>query len=87
MVPLHRVSFCLHTAGAAATVPMVLIVCSAILASIGFGALWVILPQEDIVDKDGTVDWVGACLGICSLVIFNFVWKYVSHDYFNILTK
>jgi hypothetical protein len=64
-----------------------LIISRAILASIGFAALWLILPREDVVDKEGTVDWIGACLGICALVTFSFVWKYAVPRYFVIPTN
>jgi hypothetical protein len=39
-------------------------------------ALWLVLPPETAVDKEGSVDWSGASLGLVGLVLFNFVWKY-----------
>jgi hypothetical protein len=47
----------------------------AILGAIFFVVLWLVLPPESSVDKEGKVDWIGAFLGICGLVLFNFVWK------------
>jgi hypothetical protein len=47
----------------------------AILGAVLFATLLWVLPHESSVDKEGKVDWVGAFLGICALVLFNFVWK------------
>lgn len=41
-----------------------------------YTTLWIVLPSELPVDKGGSVDWIGACLGLSALVLFNFVWKY-----------
>jgi hypothetical protein len=34
-----------------------------------------VLPNENAPDKDGSVDWVGAGLGVGALIVFNVVWK------------
>ncbi|KAG9237889.1 major facilitator superfamily domain-containing protein [Amylocarpus encephaloides] len=49
--------------------------CITILGALLFTALWAILPHEEVVDKEGTVDWIGAVLGISALITFNFVWN------------
>lgn len=48
---------------------------SAILTAV----LAYLLPKETPVDKDGKIDYVGAALGLGSLIVFNVVWKYVIH--------
>ena len=52
-----------------------LMISRAILGAILFVALWLVLPRESPIDREGKVDWIGACLGICALILFNFVWK------------
>jgi len=47
----------------------------AILGSIVFAALWVLLPHENAVDKHGHIDWIGAALGTSGLIVFNVAWK------------
>ncbi|KUJ14948.1 MFS general substrate transporter [Mollisia scopiformis] len=47
----------------------------AILGGVLFGALWFVLPPENAVDKEGSVDWLGAFIGLTSLILFNFVWN------------
>lgn len=47
-----------------------------ILGMVLFGALWFVLPNETVMNVDGDVDWFGAFLGLTSLILFNFVWKY-----------
>ncbi|KAK0390682.1 hypothetical protein NLU13_0185 [Sarocladium strictum] len=37
--------------------------------------LWVVLPEEHPVDKGGKIDYVGAFLGLGSLLLFNFTWN------------
>jgi MFS family permease len=50
--------------------------CRAILGTVFYIALWLVLPPDTAVDKEGNVDWFGASLGLVGLVLFNFVWKY-----------
>jgi len=38
----------------------------------------VAIPGDEPVDPEGTIDWVGAYLGVGALILFNFVWKCVS---------
>jgi len=38
----------------------------------------VAIPADEPVDPEGTIDWVGAYLGVGALILFNFVWKCVS---------
>lgn len=45
------------------------------LSAVLFGLLFVLLPQEVPVDKGGKIDYAGACLGVTSLLLFNFVWN------------
>lgn len=40
-----------------------------------FGGLALLLPKEQPVDKGGKIDYMGACLGLGSLLLFNFCWK------------
>lgn len=46
----------------------------AICTSAVFLALVLLLPQEEVFDKDGKIDYVGAVLGLGGLAIFNVVW-------------
>lgn len=49
----------------------------ALLGTLVFGSLAIVLPTETPVSKDDTMDWVGSALGISAFIMFNFVWKYV----------
>ena len=40
-----------------------------------YGAAIFLSPQDEPVDPNGKVDWVGAYLGVGGLILFNFVWK------------
>jgi hypothetical protein len=40
-----------------------------------FSCLWLVLLPESAVDKEGSIDWLGAILGLSALILFNFVWK------------
>ena len=33
------------------------------------------MPREKPLDPNGKIDYIGACLGLGSLLLFNFVWK------------
>jgi len=33
------------------------------------------IPNDPPPDPDGQIDWVGACLGVAGLILFNFVWN------------
>lgn len=37
--------------------------------------LWLVLPREEPVDKHGSIDYVGAALGLGSLLLYNIAWK------------
>lgn len=50
----------------------------AILSALNITALWALLPREVPVDRGGKIDWIGAGLGTGALIVFNFVWKYVT---------
>lgn len=41
-----------------------------ILAGLAF-----LMPKETPVDKGGKIDYIGAVLGLSSLLLFNVVWK------------
>jgi hypothetical protein len=45
------------------------------LGALLFAGLYFVLPNEDASDKDGSVDWVGAGLGVGALIEFNVAWK------------
>ncbi|KAJ9203079.1 hypothetical protein DTO164E3_2550 [Paecilomyces variotii] len=47
----------------------------AALGAATFLPLSAILPKEVPVDREGKIDWVGAGLGTCALILFNFVWN------------
>lgn len=47
----------------------------AVLGAVIYGAAIIIVPGDERLDPDGTIDWVGAYLGVAGLVLFNFVWK------------
>lgn len=47
----------------------------AIMAAVVLGALWILLPQEKPVDRQGKIDWIGAVLGTSGLIVFNVAWK------------
>ncbi|KAH8812257.1 major facilitator superfamily domain-containing protein [Xylogone sp. PMI_703] len=47
----------------------------AILATLILAALWVLLPPERPVDRNGKIDWVGAILGTGGLIVFNVAWN------------
>ena len=38
-------------------------------------ALIAIIPKEEPLDPDGKIDFIGAVLGMGSLLLFNFTWK------------
>lgn len=44
------------------------------LSAAVFIGLGLLLPKEEAVDRHGKIDYVGAVLGLGSLVIFNVVW-------------
>jgi hypothetical protein len=48
---------------------------SAGLGVLIYTALCMVLPPESAVDKEGTIDWFGAFLGLSALILFNFAWK------------
>lgn len=50
----------------------------ALLGIMVYGGLALFMPREEPVSKNQRMDWVGSVLGVCGLIIFNFVWKYVS---------
>ncbi|KAK1241325.1 hypothetical protein MKX08_001299 [Trichoderma sp. CBMAI-0020] len=47
----------------------------AVLGAIIFGAAIISVPDDEPLDPDGSVDWIGAYLGVAGLVLFNFVWN------------
>ncbi|KAF2160377.1 hypothetical protein M409DRAFT_34162, partial [Zasmidium cellare ATCC 36951] len=46
-----------------------------IMMAVVTGVLFFILPKEQPVDPKGRIDYVGAFLGVASLIMFNFVWN------------
>ncbi|KAI8284082.1 putative MFS-type transporter [Colletotrichum sp. SAR11_57] len=48
---------------------------TALLGSVIFGLFIIIVPGEPTpMDPLGKVDYIGAYLGVCGLILFNFVW-------------
>lgn len=47
----------------------------ALLGAVVFGGLFFAFPKEQPVDKGGKIDYMGAALGLSSLLLFNFAWK------------
>jgi hypothetical protein len=41
------------------------------------GSLFAVLPKDEPVDKEGSIDFGGIALGVGGLLLFNFAWKYV----------
>lgn len=46
-----------------------------LMGSLVYAAAIVNVTQDQPVDPSGSVDWVGAYLGVAGLILFNFVWK------------
>ena len=51
--------------------------CRALLGTLVFGSLAIVMPHETPVSEGESMDWTGSVLGISGIIIFNFVWKYV----------
>ncbi|KAI0057295.1 MFS general substrate transporter [Artomyces pyxidatus] len=51
------------------------ICCSAISGTFVFATVYLSIPADDPVDRDGSIDFVGAYLGVGGLILFNFVWN------------
>lgn len=49
----------------------------ALLGTLVFGSLAIVIPSETAVSKEENMDWIGSVLSIAGLITFNFVWKYV----------
>ncbi|KAL2859396.1 MFS general substrate transporter [Aspergillus pseudodeflectus] len=47
----------------------------AIVGTVIFASLAVLLPSDYPVDKNGRIDWVGAFLGTAGLIVFNVSWN------------
>ncbi|EOO02160.1 putative efflux pump antibiotic resistance protein [Phaeoacremonium minimum UCRPA7] len=47
----------------------------ALLGAVVFGGLFFAFPKEQPVDKGGKIDYMGAALGLSSLLLFNFAWN------------
>jgi hypothetical protein len=54
---------------------------SALLTVVIFISLFLVLPRETPVDKNGGIDYVGSILGLGGLILFGFVWKYVQFSW------
>lgn len=48
----------------------------ALLGTLVFCSLALMMPKEVPVSNGEKMDWTGSVLGISGLVLFNFVWKY-----------
>ncbi|KAH8811053.1 major facilitator superfamily [Xylogone sp. PMI_703] len=47
----------------------------AILCTVILAILWILLPPERPVDRNGKIDWIGATLGTGGLIVFNVAWN------------
>jgi hypothetical protein len=48
---------------------------SATLGLVIFGAALIMIPNDEPLDLQGKIDWIGSSLGVAGLILFNFVWK------------
>lgn len=48
---------------------------SGLLGLVVYGTAIISVPPDEPVDPNGSVDWIGAYLGVGGLILFNFVWK------------
>ncbi|KAJ6189683.1 major facilitator superfamily domain-containing protein [Penicillium mononematosum] len=48
---------------------------SGLLGLVVYGTAIISVPPDEPVDPNGSVDWVGAYLGVGGLILFNFVWN------------
>ncbi|KAK4500417.1 hypothetical protein PRZ48_008606 [Zasmidium cellare] len=46
-----------------------------ILGAVVFSGMALTLPWDSPVDSKGSIDWIGAYLGVGGLILFNFVWN------------
>ena len=46
-----------------------------LLGFVVYGIAMVTVPEDEPVDPNGDIDWVGSYLGVGALILFNFVWK------------
>lgn len=53
----------------------------AILGFVVYSGALLSVPSDIPVDPKGSIDWIGAYFGVAGLILFNFVWKYVSNPY------
>ncbi|KAF4913635.1 putative MFS-type transporter [Colletotrichum fructicola] len=47
----------------------------AILGTVMFGSLFLVLPHDEPVDKGGSIDYLGIVFGLGGLLLFNFAWN------------
>ncbi|KAI8312327.1 hypothetical protein K4K59_006209 [Colletotrichum sp. SAR11_240] len=47
----------------------------AILGTVMFGSLFLVLPHDEPVDKEGSIDYLGIVFGLGGLLLFNFAWN------------
>ena len=53
---------------------------SGLLGFVVYGTAIIAVEADKSVDPHGVLDWFGAYLGVAALILFNFVWKWVSPD-------
>ncbi|RFU76607.1 hypothetical protein TARUN_5633 [Trichoderma arundinaceum] len=46
-----------------------------VLGAVVYGAAIIAVPDDERLDPDGKIDWVGSYLGVAGLILFNFVWN------------
>ena len=54
---------------------------SGLLGFVVYGTAIIAVKGDKPVNPHGVLDWVGAYLGVAALILFNFVWKWVSSDF------
>jgi hypothetical protein len=40
-----------------------------------FGAAILSVAEDEPLDPEGLIDWIGSYFGVAGLILFNFVWK------------
>jgi hypothetical protein len=54
---------------------LLIVLSSGLLGFVIYGATIVAVDADEPVDAEGSVDYIGAYLGVGGLILFNFVWK------------
>lgn len=46
-----------------------------VLGAVVYGAAIITVPDDERLDPEGKIDWVGSYFSVAGLILFNFVWK------------